>query len=277
MDSVDAKGVGARPADDGVVDGIAFDDTGPGRDAGRSTTPPIVFLHGMSWDRRIWQPVVAGLQGRFRCVALDLPGHGGSADLPATADYEYGALAARLHRMLAGLGITRPLIVGHSLGGAIASFYAGLFPVQGVVNLDQSLRMAPMVASLDGLKDVIRTDAFPALWAEFFRGLGLAHLPRETAAWAQSLSRPRQEIVLNYWDPLFGEKGARMQDHLDAHLRKIAAPYVAIHGRLPDNGYRAWLRARLAHAEIHETGVACHMPHLLAPDLLTEAVTRLAA
>ena len=110
---------------DGVANGIAFDDEGNG--------PPIIFLHGMSWDRRIWQPIIARLSDRFRCVSVDLPGHGKSDDLPKTRDYQLDAVAARLHRLFLTLEIEKPVLVGHSLGGAIASFYAAQFPVRGTI------------------------------------------------------------------------------------------------------------------------------------------------
>ena len=49
---------------------IAFvESTGTGR--------PVVLLHGNSSSSRVWQPLLAGPFGqRFRCLALDLPGHG---------------------------------------------------------------------------------------------------------------------------------------------------------------------------------------------------------
>ena len=82
--------------------------------------------------------------------------------------------------------------------------------------------------------------------------------------------------MLRYWDWLFNVPVERTQAHIDAHLGAIAAPFVALHGKLPGAGYDAWLKARIGHAEIVELGVACHMPQLLAPDLLVKTVTRLA-
>jgi pimeloyl-ACP methyl ester carboxylesterase len=57
--------------------------TGDGTDSdGR---PPIVLLHGLTFDRTMWRPALAKLEtldpGR-RVLALDLPGHGGSVRLP---------------------------------------------------------------------------------------------------------------------------------------------------------------------------------------------------
>jgi pimeloyl-ACP methyl ester carboxylesterase len=42
---------------------------------------PVVFIHGLTFNRSTWRPILDRLAGRFRCVAVDLPGHGGSARL----------------------------------------------------------------------------------------------------------------------------------------------------------------------------------------------------
>jgi pimeloyl-ACP methyl ester carboxylesterase len=256
--------------DAGMADGIAFDDTGP------KPSPAIVLLHGLSWDRRIWDTLAPRLVPRFRCVRIDLPGHGASADLPQTEDYAFEAIAARLHGVLQGLDIKQPVMVGHSMGGVIASFYGALYPVRGVVNLDQSFHMAPMVAGLTPWRPMIEGDGFALFWAELMKTFALERLPGDLGTWAQSLSRPRQDIVLRYWDSLLHLPVARMQAHLDTHLGAIAAPFVAFHGKLPEAGYDAWLKARVGHAQIVELGEPCHMPQLLAPDLLVKTVTQLA-
>src|SRR5262245_62131609 len=43
---------------------------------------PFVFLHGLTFDSRMWAPVFAALPRGHRAIAFDLPGHGGSAALP---------------------------------------------------------------------------------------------------------------------------------------------------------------------------------------------------
>jgi hypothetical protein len=42
---------------------------------------PIIFVHGLTYDRRIWRPIVDLLSADFTCIAVDLPGHGESLDL----------------------------------------------------------------------------------------------------------------------------------------------------------------------------------------------------
>ena len=76
----------------------------------------VVFLHGIGGAARQFAGQLAHLQGRYRAVAWDAPGYGGSAPLPlVTMD----ALAGALGAFLAALGLERPVLVGHSLGGMI--------------------------------------------------------------------------------------------------------------------------------------------------------------
>jgi pimeloyl-ACP methyl ester carboxylesterase len=82
--------------------------------------PPVVLLHGVGHDRHAWDPVVDLLAPQYDLVLVDLPGHGDSP-LPAnTAALGVPELTDHVERLLAGLGLERPVVVGNSLGGAIA-------------------------------------------------------------------------------------------------------------------------------------------------------------
>ena len=78
---------------------------------------PVLFLHGIGGAARMWTPQLdAFAAAGHRALAWDMPGHGGSAPLPlVTMD----ALAAALAGYMAELGLDRPVLVGHSMGGMI--------------------------------------------------------------------------------------------------------------------------------------------------------------
>ncbi|PYC63390.1 alpha/beta hydrolase [Micromonospora arborensis] len=91
--------------------------------------PTVVFVHGNSSSAKTWRPLMADEFGRrFRCIALDLPGHGQSEPARDPADYSLPGYATLLTGLVHELGIAHPVIVGWSLGGQIAMEAAPQLP-----------------------------------------------------------------------------------------------------------------------------------------------------
>ncbi len=89
--------------------------------------PPVVLVHGMLNSSRHWRQVALRLAAAGHAViAPDLHGHGHSAG--PQGDYSLGAHAAGIRDLLAGLGIDRATVVGHSLGGGVAMQFFYQFP-----------------------------------------------------------------------------------------------------------------------------------------------------
>src|ERR1700682_4148036 len=84
--------------------------------AGDPALPPLVFLHGIGGAARAWRGQLHFFKGRYRTIAWDMPGYGGSAPLPTVS---IAALASALQDFLQQVGATKPIIVGHSIGGMI--------------------------------------------------------------------------------------------------------------------------------------------------------------
>ncbi|HET6806642.1 MAG TPA: alpha/beta fold hydrolase [Frateuria sp.] len=95
--------------------------------------PTLVLLHGFAADKTVWLPLAAQLTPHFHLVIPDLPGWGQSSRMP-DASYDVQAQAGRLQAFLAALKLQRFVLVGHSMGGAIAGVYAAGHP-QGVAAL----------------------------------------------------------------------------------------------------------------------------------------------
>ena len=95
-----------------------------GYDYGNHSAPPLVLLHGMQDFALSLDDVARGLAERFRVVSFDLRGHGDS-DKPGI--YTLPHMVADLHAVILQLGLEKPRLVGHSLGGQIVSQYAALF------------------------------------------------------------------------------------------------------------------------------------------------------
>lgn len=106
---------------------------------GDTSAPTVVFLHGGGLNAHTWDSVCTSLSSQFRCIAVDLRGHGDSEWSP-DADYRVEVLAEDLHGLVRELHLRSFALVGHSLGAFVGLRYAALHPaaVVGYVAVDAS-------------------------------------------------------------------------------------------------------------------------------------------
>lgn len=120
---------------------MAYLDVAP---TGASNGRTVVLLHGKNFGAFAWGTTIASLsKAGFRVVAPDQIGFGKSSK-PASYQYGFVQLAANTHALLAKLGIGKATIVGHSMGGMLATRYALLYPSE----VDKLLLVNPI-----GLED----------------------------------------------------------------------------------------------------------------------------
>jgi len=89
--------------------------------------PPVLLLHGVGGTHLSWPPEVRRLKG-VHVYALDLPGHGKSDQQGGLQQID--AYARQVSDWMAGLGMSPALVIGHSMGGAVALRLAALYPEQ---------------------------------------------------------------------------------------------------------------------------------------------------
>lgn len=92
--------------------------TGPGL--------PLVLVHGFGGSVTNWQLTQQVQATNRRVIAFDLPGHGKSSVLSGLPTLEH--LAQVSAHVLAGMGVSRAHVLGHSLGGGIALSLLGMNP-----------------------------------------------------------------------------------------------------------------------------------------------------
>ena len=248
---------------------IAWDESGKGE--------PIVFVHGLTEDRRGWDPVIAHLTDRYRCVRLDLRGHGESAD---AEDYSALAMAEDVTTLVAEAQIAQPpLVVGHSLGAVVATAYAAQARVRGVVNVDQSLRLGDFAAALQPLAPLLQDPAtFLDTLHAIFDGLGVPEtLDPRYRTYLDDLHRnARQKVVLGVWGLVFDAEPAALTALAESLLGAITVPYVAIHGADPGPGYAEWLAGALPGATVEVWEGDGHYPHLAEPGRMAARIAEVA-
>lgn len=84
----------------------------------------VIFLHGLLGNSQAWAWQFAGLAPTHHLIAWDAPGYGDSS--PVAPDID--AYVQSLHDLIMGSGFSRVSLVGHSMGGTVASRYAARYP-----------------------------------------------------------------------------------------------------------------------------------------------------
>jgi pimeloyl-ACP methyl ester carboxylesterase len=96
---------------------IAYSEFGDG--------PAAVFVHGLATSGLLWRHVIEQLSDTSRCIAIDLPAHGGTSP---REDLSVGAIADVLEELCDGLRLGQVDLVANDTGGAISQIFAARYP-----------------------------------------------------------------------------------------------------------------------------------------------------
>ncbi|QIG45997.1 alpha/beta hydrolase [Nocardioides anomalus] len=251
----------ARPFGDLVADLTGTDDS----------RPPVVLVHGLTFDRGMWAPVVETLEGR-RSLAIDLPGHG---DSPARSSYDMADVADVLRGAITAAGLDAPVVVGHSIGALLATVYASRHPARAVLNIDQPLLAGPFADMLRSVEPVLRGPDYLSVWGQLFNDMATDELsPRQRALLR---STPRQDLLIGYWAEVLEKSADELRQQRTDELAALRARGVAYHhvSRTPlPPPYLEWLRAVLPAVEITVLPGGGHFPHVAHPAVIAELVSR---
>jgi pimeloyl-ACP methyl ester carboxylesterase len=87
--------------------------------------PTALFVHGLATSGALWRNVIEHVAPVSRCIAIDLPAHGGSQ---ARKDASVSGMADALAELCDGLGLGQVDLVGNDTGGAVAQIFAARQP-----------------------------------------------------------------------------------------------------------------------------------------------------
>ena len=236
--------------------GLAYDLEGEG--------PPVVFLHGLTFDRRTWRPIVDRLHGSVFSIAVDLPAHGESGGVPAT----FEELTSRLHELIVSLAVERPIVVGHSMSGGLACLYASGYATRGVVTIDNGPDIRPFAELLHRLEPALRGPGFAEVWQRFEQSMGLERVPEPVRSLVLDTHTVNQDVVLGYWDTPLRTDPAEHQASIDAAMAKLHVPCLGVFGRPITDGERERFD-RLRDVQLEEWPEDGHFVHLVDPDRFT--------
>lgn len=231
---------------------------------GDDSLPAVVLIHGITESRRSWHPLLHPLAAAHQVLAVDLRGHGESDD---DDGYDPAGYAADVIETVNALEVQNPLIVGHSLGGIVATAYAALAPCRGVVNIDQPLQLSAFKDSLAMIEPMLRGDD-----QEFQQAIDLTFqlmsgpLSADEQARLAMHRRAERHVVMGTWKTVF-ESSVEELDAIAAQLAQaVKVPYLALHGMDPGPAYADWLYRLIPTATVEVWNDCGHYPHLVHPD-----------
>jgi len=116
--TTDAKGTGQYAEVNGIS--LYYETHGTGR--------PLILLHGGLGSGEMFGPILPTLGERHQVIAVDLQGHGRTADIDRPIDM--GLMADDIAALIDHAGLDKPDLVGYSLGGGVALHTAVKYPAK---------------------------------------------------------------------------------------------------------------------------------------------------
>jgi non-heme chloroperoxidase len=189
---------------------------------------PVVLLHGVTDSWRSFEPVLPHLPRSLRAIAVTQRGHG-DADRPA-AGYRFRDLAGDVAALLDALAIPRAVVVGHSMGAAVAQRFALDHPerVRGLVlagsfaSLAQHAGVREMCEATAQLADPVD----PAFARDFQVSTLAQPVPD---AFLEMVVGESLKLPARVWQSLFGAFADAANDH-SGELKNVAAPTLLVWG-----------------------------------------------
>ena len=254
---------------------------------------PVVLIHGASGNLRDWTfDVAPELAKRHRVIAFDRPGLGYSERLPGQSG-DPAVQARTLATATRALGAERPIVVGHSLGAAVAMAWALAEPdnIAGVVTVSGTVMPwsdKPMLAEQIGLDQLLIGFYFDYLRSSAARG-GIERF-------VSRIFRP-QPVPTGYADYVGGPLSLQ-PSALAANKQDIGALNTALRRQAPDywrikapveiiSGTEDFIinprrqpipfAERVPNARLKLLDGVGHMAHHVAPEEVNAAIERIAA
>jgi pimeloyl-ACP methyl ester carboxylesterase len=224
--------------------------------------PPVILIHGAGGTHLSWPPQIRRLADE-KIYALDLPGHGKSEDTARQSIDEY---ADDVIAFMKELKIHAAVIVGHSMGSAIALTLALKYPKQvlglGLLGSGPKLRVSPAILETAGNPNTFESAV------EMVNGNCFCS---ETP---QNLMELSKKIMLEIRPPvLLGDFLACNAFDVTSQLEKINVPTLIICGakdQMMPLKFSVSLRNGIANSQLHVLDNAGHMVMLEQPDAVAD-------
>jgi pimeloyl-ACP methyl ester carboxylesterase len=171
--------------------------------------PPIVFLHGLLVDGRLWRKVTPLLQDDFRCLAPDLPLGSHTVPMDPGADLTPPGLARIVAGFLEGLQLEGVTLVANDTGGAIAQITAANHPERigrlALTNCDAFENFLP-----PAFRPMQWAARVPGLLTGMIQGMRFAPMRRLPNAYGRLIKRDFDGAPTREWvEPFLTDRAIR--------------------------------------------------------------------
>jgi pimeloyl-ACP methyl ester carboxylesterase len=243
---------------------------------GRSHDPSLVLIHGITENHHVWHPLLHSLANGRQVLAVDLRGHG---DSDHSDPYDPISYATDVVETVNALGMRDPIVVGHSLGGVVASAYAAIAPCAGVINVDQPLRLGDFQQGLKEMESMLTGshEEFETAIDMIFTSMMGPLVPSEMLRVRGLRGAADQKVVLGTWDAVLHQTAEELDATVVALAGAVTVPYLSIHGIDPGPGYAQWLTALIPTATVELWSDLGHYPMLMEPDRFVQRLVEFEA
>ncbi len=209
--------------------------------SGDDRNPAVLFLHGFMGSAEDWSGVVAALEDRFYCIAVDLPGHGGSLRLPYPDSYTMDGAARRLLDLLDAEDVDRCVVAGYSMGGRLALYLAlrhpercaGLFLESASPGLETEAEQTARRETDDRRANRLETEDFKEFLEDWFRQPIFVSLARDQALLGRTIESRRRNDPAELAKSLRA-MGTGCQPSLWDELPGLRIPALAVAGAMDE-------------------------------------------
>lgn len=215
-----------------IVDGVEI----AYRLAGPESADPVLLIHGYTGNHRNWVYAArALLAAGYRTLSPDNPGHGQSAGPEGFDHYELGHVAEAIHQLATGLDCAPAIVVGHSMGGAIAEEYAVRHPesVRALVLVGSAggasgRERESMAQHIDDLRGIAARDGMGAVFDQLVE-LGIRAGIEDLDVATRTLLR--NEFARTSWNGYeYGGLALRTRTETLTRLRSFERPALVVYG-----------------------------------------------
>ncbi|WP_019143970.1 alpha/beta fold hydrolase [Aeromicrobium massiliense] len=246
----------------------------------KGTGEPLLLLHGIGHRRQAWDPVLARLAESYDVIAADLPGFGESDPFPPGSTIDMDAACRAVVAELERLGISKPHVMGNSLGGAMALELAQRGHAASVVALSPAGFFRHLGDRLQALGVLAVLKGTASAPAAVLRRVTATRLGRRLAGMALFTHTERLDADGMYGDSLALRDGsafwpiARSGATYNFH-GTVDVPVTVAWGtrdRILRHGQSSRARRQLADARHVDLLGAGHVPMIDEPDTIVRLV-----